>query len=64
MDNLSGSEKGALRGGLLITVMAALIAGIASENFFTGFVLTAVVCGVALLAATLLARVVISRRNR
>ncbi|MDJ0391853.1 hypothetical protein QMK17_00725 [Rhodococcus sp. G-MC3] len=64
MENLSASEKNGLRGGLLITVMAAFIAGIASENFVTGFVITAVVCGVALLAATVLARIVISRRNR
>lgn len=53
-----------MRGGLLITVMAAFIAGIASDNFVTGFAITAVVCAVALVAAASLARIVISRRNR
>lgn len=64
MENLSASEKNALRAGLVITVMAAFIGGIASDNFVSGFLITAIVCGVALLAAQLLARVVVSRRNR
>nr|WP_296770543.1 hypothetical protein [Rhodococcus sp. (in: high G+C Gram-positive bacteria)] len=64
MGNLSASEKSGMRGGLLITVMAAFIAGIASDDFVTGFVITAVVCAIALFAAASLARIVISRRNR
>ena len=64
MGNLSASEKSGLRAGMVITVMAAFLAGIASENFVSGFAITAVVCAVALLAATFLARVVVSRRNR
>lgn len=49
---------------MVVTVMAAFLAGIASDNFVSGFVITAVVCGIALLAATFLARAVVSRRNR
>lgn len=64
MGTLSPSEKNALRAGLVITVMAAFIAGIASDNFVSGFVITAIVCGAALLAAQILARVVNGRRNR
>lgn len=64
MEKLSGSEKSGLRAGMVITVMAAFLAGIASENFVSGFVITAVVCAVALLAAQFLARAVVARRNR
>ncbi len=64
MGNLSASEKSGLRAGMVITVMAAFLAGIASENFVSGFAITGVVCAIALLAATFLARVVVSRRNR
>ena len=64
MGTLSPSEKNALRAGLVITVMAAFIAGIASENFVSGFVITAIVCAIALAAAQVLARVVNGRRNR
>ncbi|SNS27817.1 hypothetical protein [Rhodococcoides kyotonense] len=64
MEPLSASEKSGLRAAMVITVMAAFLAGLASDNFVTGFLLTAVVCGVALIAATFLARLVVSRRNR
>ena len=64
MGNISASEKSGLRAGMVITVMAAFLAGIASENFVSGFAITAAVCAVALLAATFLARAVVSRRNR
>lgn len=55
---------GILPAGVLLTVMAAFLAGIASDNFVAGFAITAVVCSVALAAAHFLARAVISRRNR
>ena len=64
MGNTTGSEKSGLLAGLVITVMAAFLAGIASDNFVSGFVITAVVCGIALVAAQFLVRVVIARRNR
>lgn len=64
MGNLSASERSAVRAGMVLTVMAAFLAGIASDNFVSGFAITAVVCIVALLAATFLARAVVSRRNR
>lgn len=64
MFNQSSPEKSGLFAGLVITVMAAFLAGIASDNFVSGFVITAIVCGIALLAAQFLARIVISRRNR
>ena len=64
MGYLSASEKGGLRAGAIIVVMAALLAGIASDNFLSGFLITALVCGIALMAAMMLARAVISRRNR
>ncbi|AYJ49464.1 hypothetical protein [Rhodococcus sp. P1Y] len=64
MSNLSASDRNGLRAGAVITVMAAFLAGIASDNFWSGFVITAIVCAVALLAAHVLSRAVISRRNR
>ncbi|MFC8180037.1 MULTISPECIES: hypothetical protein [Nocardiaceae] len=57
-------NKSALRAGLILSVMAAFLAGIASDNFVTGFAITAAVCVVALLAAHFAAQRVISRRNR
>lgn len=64
MGNTAGSEKSGLFAGIVITVMAAFLAGIASDNFVSGFVITAIVCAIALIAARFLARVVIDRRNR
>ncbi|RRQ26857.1 hypothetical protein DK926_15620 [Rhodococcus sp. Eu-32] len=64
MGNLSASEKGGMRAAIIITVMAALLAGIASDDFVTGFLVTAVVCGIALMAAMVLARIVNARRRR
>ncbi|MGA9872027.1 MAG: hypothetical protein WBQ44_12905 [Rhodococcus sp. (in: high G+C Gram-positive bacteria)] len=64
MGNLTSSERNGLRAGMVITVMAAFLAGLASDDFMTGFVTTAIVCAIALVAATFMARVVNSRKNR
>ncbi|WP_072802096.1 hypothetical protein [Rhodococcoides yunnanense] len=64
MGYLSASEKSGLRAGMVLTVMAAFLAGIASDSFVSGFLITAVVCSVALTAAAFLARAVVSRRRR
>lgn len=54
MYRLSDAQRRGLPAGVLLSVMAAFLGGIYSDSFVTGFALTAAICAVALIAATLL----------
>lgn len=52
MDRLSDAQRRGLPAGVLLSVMAAILGGIYADSFVTGFLLTAAICVVALIAAT------------
>lgn len=54
MYRLSDAQRRGLPAGVLLSVMASVLGGIYSDDFLTGFALTAGICAVALIGATLL----------
>lgn len=54
MYRLSDAQRRGLPAGVLLSVMASVLGGIYSDSFLTGFALTAGICAVALISATLL----------
>ncbi|MCJ0890437.1 hypothetical protein [Rhodococcus sp. ARC_M5] len=54
MHRLSDAQRRGLPAGVLLSVMASMLGGIYAESFVNGFALTAGICAVALVSATLL----------
>ncbi|MDV8020692.1 hypothetical protein CH306_24125 [Rhodococcus sp. 15-725-2-2b] len=54
MYRLSDAQRRGLPAGVLLSVMASVLGGIYADSFVTGFALTAGICAVAIVAATLL----------